>query len=285
MPPLPGLSPAQQERVDALLPGHELVADLAWGVIDTAVLHLRHEGRDLVVKAGGPENHHLEREITAHRSVTRPLVLAGRTGTLVHASSELRLLVVTHVPGELVQGRPEEHDPGVHRQAGELLALLHEQGRQVARTWELTTRERVLAWLDRPHRIGAGTVRRVQQVVDRWDVDRPRVVVPTHGDYQPRNWVVDDGRLGVIDFGRAAWRPAETDLARLAAQQWRSRPDLEEAFLAGYGRDPREQETWALVQLSEAVGTAAWAYQVGDEDFEQQGHRMLAEALDLFPSA
>jgi tRNA A-37 threonylcarbamoyl transferase component Bud32 len=285
VPLLPGLSAAQQQRLDAVLPGLELVADLAWGLLDTAVVHVRHGGRDLVVKAGGPDNHHLDREITAHRSMTRPLVAAGRAGRLVHASRELNLLVVSYVPGELVQGRPEEHDPDAHRQAGELLAMLHDQGRRVARTWELTTRERVSTWLDRPHRIGVEVVRRVRHLLDRWDVDRPRVVVPTHGDYQPRNWVVDDGQVAVIDFGRAAWRPAETDLARLAAQQWRSRPDLEEAFLDGYGRDPREEATWALVQLSEAVGTAAWAYQVGDERFEEQGHRMLAEALDLFPSA
>ena len=31
--------------------------------------------------------------------------------------------------------------------------------------------------------------------------------------------------------------------------------------------------------LREAVGTAVWAYQVGDEPFEKQGHRMLQDAL------
>lgn len=34
--------------------------------------------------------------------------------------------------------------------------------------------------------------------------------------------------------------------------------------------------------LREAVSTAAWAYQVGDEAFEKQGHRMLAETLEDF---
>ena len=29
----------------------------------------------------------------------------------------------------------------------------------------------------------------------------------------------------------------------------------------------------------EAIGTAAWAYQVGDRPFEEQGHRMIAAAL------
>jgi hypothetical protein len=34
--------------------------------------------------------------------------------------------------------------------------------------------------------------------------------------------------------------------------------------------------------IHEAIGTAAWAHQVGDEPFEQQGHRMIAEALERF---
>ena len=32
-------------------------------------------------------------------------------------------------------------------------------------------------------------------------------------------------------------------------------------------------------RIVEAVGTAAWAYQVGDEEFEAQGHRMIATLL------
>lgn len=265
--------------MDELLPGHQLVRDLAWGLVDTAVLHVHHGGLDLVVKAGGPANHHIEREIVAYATWTGPLAEADRAPLLVHAVRSRNLLVTTLLPGELVQGRPEELAPAVHRQAGELLAALHRQTQRLERTWEVTARERVVGWLQRPHRIDADTVRRVEGVLASWDVARATVVVPTHGDYHPRNWLVDRGRVSVIDFGRAAWRPPETDLARLAAQQWRARPDLEEAFLEGYGDDPREEPTWSLVQLGEAVGTAVWAYQVGDERFERQGHRMLVEAL------
>jgi hypothetical protein len=31
--------------------------------------------------------------------------------------------------------------------------------------------------------------------------------------------------------------------------------------------------------VREGIGTAAWAHRVGDEAFEAQGHRMIAEAL------
>ena len=36
---------------------------------------------------------------------------------------------------------------------------------------------------------------------------------------------------------------------------------------------------FATVESREAIGTAVWAHNAGDERFEQQGHRMIAEAL------
>ncbi|WP_255414769.1 hypothetical protein [Pseudarthrobacter sp. AG30] len=39
---------------------------------------------------------------------------------------------------------------------------------------------------------------------------------------------------------------------------------------------------WRIDLLREAIGTAVWAYQVGDGNFERQGHRMLREAVDRF---
>ena len=90
---------------------------------------------------------------------------------------------------------------------------------------------------------------------------------------------MDDGRLALIDFGRADWRPAATDLGRLHAQQFRGRPDLEQAFLDGYGSDPREWLAWRRDRLRDAVGTAVWAHQMGQEEFERVGLRMIADVL------
>jgi hypothetical protein len=74
-------------------------------------------------------------------------------------------------------------------------------------------------------------------------------------------------------------RPALTDFARLAAQEFRRNPNLEPAFLDGYGTDPRETDAWHRTRVREAIGTAAWAHRVGDAGFEAQGHRMIADAL------
>jgi len=74
--------------------------------------------------------------------------------------------------------------------------------------------------------------------------------------------------------------PALVDLVRLHRQDFQDDPRLEQAFLAGYGSDPRRDELWPRQLLAQAVTTAVWAFGVGDEAFEQQGHRMVAQCLD-----
>lgn len=278
MPAATTLSPTQAGLLDRWLPGHRVLGDHSWGQVETTVLHLTHGGRELTAKAFGPGNHHFERELEAHRTLTAPL-LPDRIPTLVQADEEARLLVTTWLPGRLVQGEAAEWEPDTYRQAGRLTALLHGQARRVDPQWHSEQPARARAWLDRPHRIPEGVEARVREALTAWPTG-PVELTPTHGDLQPRNWLVDRGRVAFIDLGRAGWRPPTTDLARLAAQQWRGRPELEAAFLEGYGADPRPV-WWPLVLLTEAIGTAVWAHQVGDERFEAQGHRMLREALDL----
>lgn len=275
---LPGLDHTQHDLVRSWLSDAELVSEHSWGLVDTVVLRVRADGQDLTVKAAGPGNHHVGREIDAHERWTGPLLEGERAPRLLHADREAHVLVTTWLPGDLAQDGPAQHDPEVHRQAGDLLARLHGQVARLDDGWEEAQRRRVLTWLGRAHRIPQEQETRVRDLVAGWPGD-PAVVVPTHGDYQPRNWLWDVGTVRVIDFGRAAWRPAASDLARLAVQEWVGRPELEAAFVQGYGADPREAGTWSRMQVAEAVGTAAWAFQVGDEPFEAQGLRMLTDAL------
>jgi thiamine kinase-like enzyme len=178
----------------------------------------------------------------------------------------------------LVEGSDSEFLPSTYRQAGQLLAQLHEQDAVEDDDFEAREKAKALRWLDKPHRIAPAIEAKLRSTVEAWPTPTT-TLVPTHGDWQPRNWLILAGTVSVIDFGRADLRPALTDFARLSAQQFRTDPALETAFIDGYGGDPREPAAWRHNRIREAIATAVWAYQVGDERFEQQGHRMIAEAL------
>jgi hypothetical protein len=284
---LRSLSDRQHDVLSSWLPDLVVEADMSWGLVETTVLRVASGGRAFVVKAGGPRDHHIAREVRAHREWTTPW-LAGdpaagpgedRVGRLVHADVDARLLVTTYQPGRLVQDDPAAADPATYEQAGRLLAALHAQLAVEDPDHEARADANAERRLAQEHRIAPADVERLRALIRSWPTP-PAVLVPTHGDWQGRNWLVDDaGTVRVIDLGRAELRPAMSDLDRLAAREFRRYPGAEEAFLAGYGPDPREPEAWFRSRVREAIGTAVWAYQVGDQAFEAEGHRRVAEVL------
>jgi hypothetical protein len=275
---LRNLSPRQRALLDQWLPGANIERNHGWGLVETTVLEMTHGGSRFIVKAGGSSDHHIEREIHAHLNWLLPWTSRGRAPVFEHGDTEAKLLITRYLPGELVLGSTHADAPATYRQAGKLLASFHAQAAVTDDGYEGRENEKSLAWLTGPHRIAPSTVERLRAEIAKWPT--PTVtLVPTHGDWQPRNWLIYNDLVSVIDFGRAALRPAWTDLARLAVQEFRRDPDLEAAFLEGYGTDPREEGAWHRTRVREAIGTAAWAYRVGDESFEGQGHRMIAEVL------
>lgn len=272
------LSPTQVGLVERWLPGAEVVHDHSWGLVETAVLELVRAGARYILKAGGESDRHIAREIHAHEHWLGPWTREGRAPSLAYADPGARLLVTQYLPGELVLGSEYAAQPWTFREAGALLAAFHDQGLVVDHGYEAGENARALAWLAGPHRIAPDIVELLRAEIDSWPTP-PATLVPTHGDWQPRNWLVHDGVVRVIDFGRAALRPAMTDLARLAVQDFSRDPELEAAFLEGYGGDPRVTDAWHRTEVREAIGTAAWGHRVGDEGFEAQGLRMIAEVL------
>jgi aminoglycoside phosphotransferase (APT) family kinase protein len=277
-PGIENLSPEQRTLLDQWLPGAIVERDHSWGLVATTVLELTRAGTRFIVKAAGSDDHHIAREIHAHHHWLEPWTTIGRAPRMEHCDARAKLLVTRHQPGTLVLDTAHEGDPAAYRQAGELLALLHTQLSERDDGYEATENAKSLAWLDKPHRIAPEVEARLRAEIATWP-SPPAVLVPTHGDWQARNWLVHDGVVSVIDFGRAALRPAMSDFARLAAKEFRRDPALEAAFLEGYGSDPREPAAWHRNEVREAVGTAVWAHQVGDEPFEQHGHRMIAHTL------
>lgn len=276
------LTAQQRDRVDEWMPAAEVVADLSWSHVDTVVLHVRHGGSDWIVKAAGEGDHHLGREIDAREGgYTEMWARGGHAARIRNSDRAARVIVADFLPGTLADKTRFATDPEIHRRAGTLLRAFHDQVSRPSEGTDAAATRRALAWLDSDHRIAPDIEARLRLAL----AQLPTVeedLVPTHGDWHPRNWLVDERGVRVIDLGRFAFRPAATDFARLAAQEWREAPECEVAFFDGYGSDPRRPSHWLLMRFREAIGTAAWARQVGDSAFEAQGHRMIAEALAEF---
>ena len=272
------LSGQQRRAMGEWFPDAVVEHDHSWGLTGMVVLEIRSRGRRFIVKAAPPGDKHLARELTAHGEWVGVWQDLGRAPRLAYADPEAGILATEFVPGHLVLGSPAAEDPEAYRQAGELLRRLHDQTTVVDATYESEANATMLRWLGTPNRIDASVVAQVCRLADSWPTP-PTTVVPTHGDWQPRNWLWSDGILVPIDFGRMALRPAVTDLARLDVQEFRQDPALADAFFEGYGPDPRGSDAWFRIRMREAVGTAVWAYLHDDEAFEQQGHAMLADVL------
>lgn len=276
--PLASLSPTQRDLLGGWFPRLRVAHDHSWGLINNHVLEIESGGERYIVKAGGPSNHHIGREIDAHERWLAPWASAGRAPRLVACDRGARILVAEYLPGELVMTSDAREDPETFRQAGELLRALHAQAGQRDETYEERENAKVLRNLDGTHRLSPEVTGLVRDLIGSWPTD-PVDVVPTHGDWQPRNWLVHESRVSVIDLGRAGLRPAATDWLRLTARDFRTNPRLEAAFVEGYGGDPRGGTAWFRERLREAVNTAAWAHAVGDETFEAEGHAMLERVL------
>ncbi|MFG3338336.1 phosphotransferase family protein [Glycomyces sp. NPDC048151] len=276
--PLDALDQRQRSLLAAWLPDIAIEADMSWDLVGTVVLRAKAGDRLVVVKAAGPDDPHLLREIHAHREWTGPWTRTGRAPRLLHADPGARLIVTEYLPGTLVRDTPAAADPALYAQAGELLRVFHDQAAVDDPDYEARMDAKALAWLDGTHRIEPETTEQLRAMVRSWSPE-PVTCVPTHGDWQTRNWLNDNGIVRVIDFGRTDLRPAIEDFARLAVQEFRWHPGTEDAFLTGYGTDPRRPGAWFRQRVRSAISTACWAYSVRAEDFEAQGHRMIADVL------
>lgn len=202
-----------------------------------------------------------ERELRAHREWLRPWVATGHAPTFLYGDVAAKVVVTRFLPGQLVEGTPAQNDPDTYRQAGELLAAFHGQAFSFHPDWHDEFRARVLRDLDRPHRIDPEIERLLRAELSTWPGGGSRVV-PTHGDWQPRNWLIDGGVVRVIDLGRADLRPPTEDFVRLAGQDFARDPELEAAFLAGYGADPVRRSngavTFSAKQSGPPCGPTEW---------------------------
>ena len=87
------LNEQQRGLLAEWLPGARVVRDHGWGLVATTVLEVLQGADRFIVKAGGADDHHIAREIRAHREWLSAWVDAGRGPQLIAADGEAKLLV------------------------------------------------------------------------------------------------------------------------------------------------------------------------------------------------
>lgn len=181
--------------------------------------------------------------------------LGDRMPRLVGGDRGRRLLLLAELPGHT----PASRDPLAYRRAGEALRALHdvETRHHEWAAWCDHLAERVDRELHDLARVGVRVEREALRGVVRaiGELD-PQPLVASHGDFLPRNWVVDGDRLAIMDFAEAGHHPAVLDIAKLHATTMWGRTDLLEQLLAGYGRRLAAEEV-RLLELARAVPALA----------------------------
>nr|WP_276603933.1 phosphotransferase [Nannocystis pusilla] len=198
-------------------------------------------------------------------------------------------LALTVAPGERLS--LGTHDPALapvaHAAAGRLLRALHDI--PVADDDPLPLVDAVAArqseWHARARDLLTPAERdALQRLAARRDAFAGVRRVPCHRDFTPDNWLLDADRLCVLDFEHARLDAPEADLVKLRTDVWPDRPDLAEAFLAGYGPLTADAAARLDVLLAlHAAATLAWAERHDDPAFRALGRRALAVALERAP--
>jgi hypothetical protein len=279
------------EFADRVLGTCELEADCSWAHGMSSVLRVRDaNGASWFVKRHGDQARY-GAELAAYREWIPALQDAAPR--LRAFDDRLHALIISAVPaapppwpaaeatGPLADRRAERD---VQRDAGKVLRRLHDV--QPPMPWpdfaaaKIQQFERLrpaAAALLKPRELDeAGT-----QIAALNQVPAPPRV-PCHHDYTPRNWLVGNGALYVIDFELSGLDAPAADLARLHLGVWASRPDLREAFLDGYGQELSVPDRQVLHGC--AVLTAVWlvvrAHETRQALFEEAIRQALRRTLD-----
>lgn len=256
----------------------EVVADRSWVELALSVVLevVTADGTPLIVKSHNDVFRN-QLEVAAYRQWVP--AIADRAPTLVAADEAGRVLVLT----KLDAAAPAlELPPSVYADAGAVLRRFHSSGQELVDPgWAAQRLANLHSWIERvpPGLIANDDIEWVErQAAVLLDLPPPPLV-PCHGDFQPRNWLVaDDGRVFVFDFEKARHDWWIHDIQRMWWKEWRGHPERRDSFLAGYGSELNETEQ-AGFRANSARGhlvQIAWATEHGDHEFADAGRAYLS---------
>jgi Phosphotransferase enzyme family len=284
---------AVKEYAEQILGPCDLEQDLSWAHELSVVLRLRDAaGGSWFVKRHADRIRH-SAEVSAYRQWVP--ALRANAPRLRAVNDSLATVILSAVPGEPAPWPGADAaaqsetarvaEVALHRQAGKLLHRFHQAQPPVR--WESFGTAK-LAEFDALAPLATALLGKRELGLARAEVEALAALpcpnrVPCHRDYTPRNWVVSNGVPYILDFELAQLDAWLADLCRLHLGIWGTRPDLQEAFLTGYGRQLSTTDR-AILQGC-AVHTATWllvkAREIRQRSLEDATHAAL---LRLLPS-
>jgi aminoglycoside/choline kinase family phosphotransferase len=261
-------------------PGATVLTDLSWPHRESIVLVLAVPNASPVIAKAHRQAAKFDREVAAYEGWVPSLGPAAPE--LLFVDPDEQVIFLSRVPGrpakELSLDRAAEQ--ALHRRAGELLAAFHAAANLgLCNNHAEGERDRLEDWVvrARPGVLGPSQIEIARHHVDALGGLGDPPAVPTHRDWQPRNWLLDRGDVYIIDFELARRGPWLEDIQRLWWAEWWNRPDLARAFLTAYGRDLDETDLAYLMGISAIAGisTIVWADEHGDNAFADHGRQIL----------
>jgi aminoglycoside phosphotransferase len=259
------------------------VADHSWSHGETCVVRVASAAGPLIVKAFR-KRAHFERESDGYRFAA-PL-LGDAVPRLLASDADALVLALGIVPGDLALAA-HELDPETHARAAQLLRRLHD-GAPAVTDDMLGARMRASFESYAARSAGLidlGDLAQVRALLAAIE-GQPIAVVHCHGDFSPRNWLVDaGGTVRLIDFARFQRDHFLMDVLLMSRRYWPAHPELRDAFFSGYGRTPdaRDSAYFRAAMGRWAVGTIIWSREHADAPFERLGRDALADLLYLPP--
>ncbi|WP_246096751.1 aminoglycoside phosphotransferase family protein [Streptomyces botrytidirepellens] len=243
------------------------VTDASWPRGDSRVWRVCADLGEIFVKLY-PSTEKYEREVLGCEHATQALA-PDEAPHLLASDPDRSAVVLSALPGRVVRGLPLERteEQHVHRLAGNLLRRWHDAPELIS-DLEL---QRIMASVNMQADEAAMILERIGDQLSPAEQDLVRdaacglphlaqslPLAYRHGDYSPRNWLWDaaPGHHSLIDFEESAPGVAIEDLVWLCGAAWPTRPDLRDAFLAGYGRLLSSSEQRALVLLTARLGVS-----------------------------
>lgn len=193
-----------------------------------------------------------------------------------------RTLLISAVAGVSIEKAPLAAGQleQVMQQAGKWLSALHQLDPQDTDDLSLSDSLplRLESWIENHgNSLSENEIQKARKLVGDGSLFKSTTRACCHNDYQPRNWLWDGDRIGIIDFEHAHPNHPAFDWVRLETGIWQKAPELRERFIEGYGEETDWSDGAVLDAICAiyAVGCIVWGSRHQEAAIVANGRRIL----------